>query len=585
MAKKVFLTLLVMLVLASGLGAKSNPWGDLKKIYFYYSINDHDQVRQNLHQVTGDTLSRLERSELAQKLTEMGDRYFGRNNLSLAEEFYHHALTVSPAAWPVYNRLETINRRNGRFLISMKTVWRQLVLVLGSFANTFVLFNNLVSVLFFATLLLFFVYMVFLSWKYFKLATNDILMNDDNQFLPKKLLLTAFMLCWPILLLSGWGIYPFLIAGFLWTYLTHDEKKTTLGILIPLIFFSLLLAGNRFLEKSAASPQFQLVQNVFSGRLYPEETYRSFDDELKVFQAFGYYEHHQPDIALEILDTVKGHFRNPLKFNLLGSINYQAANLESSIRNFREALNLNEHDDTTLKNFALALLRKNDPKQFDSYAARYPKLVELKRGLEGLSPLVLSDRFLWRRCFNFAQPQFSFWNMTKIVVLEWLKIPLIFYILLMFLYIILLHRFFKFFGNSTYCTKCSRIIKKSSIEQQYILCDECYQLFLIKDPIFREAKAIKEREIKKALRLKYLVYLLVSLLVPGFFLNYRERSRLFIALVWPFFVLLGIFVVNSLTFAGFFSLKPIFLNLTGMAALILYGLANLLIFRGEDNGF
>ena len=38
-----------------------------------------------------------------------------------------------------------------------------------------------------------------------------------------------------------------------------------------------------------------------------------------------------------------------------------------------------------------------------------------------------------------------------------------------------------------------------SIEQakSHALCDGCYQLFLIKDPIFLEAKILKEKEISR----------------------------------------------------------------------------------------
>ncbi len=140
-------------------------------------------------------------------------------------------------------------------------------------------------------------------------------------------------------------------------------------------------------------------------------------------------------------------------------------------------------------------------------------------------------------------------------------------------------------GQSTFCGKCSKIIKKAAFEQVHVLCDECYQLFLIKDPIFYEAKVIKEKEINRQWRRRFALQLAISLLIPGFYLNFREKTKLFVFLSGLFFLLGGYFVFTSLLFHRYFGTVPLFLNLMGMATFFWYLLVNIYAVSGDENGF
>jgi DNA-directed RNA polymerase subunit RPC12/RpoP len=145
-------------------------------------------------------------------------------------------------------------------------------------------------------------------------------------------------------------------------------------------------------------------------------------------------------------------------------------------------------------------------------------------------------------------------------------------LLAMAAYIFLLRRFVPSLGQSIFCSKCGKIIRKMSIEQaqSHALCEDCYQLFLIKDPIFLEAKLIKEKEINRQASLKHFLLLAVSLVVPGFILNFRDRGKIFASLFFLFSVVFGLFLVNRVNFRGVFGVAPMFLSLIGLVAVVLY---------------
>jgi hypothetical protein len=140
-------------------------------------------------------------------------------------------------------------------------------------------------------------------------------------------------------------------------------------------------------------------------------------------------------------------------------------------------------------------------------------------------------------------------------------------------------------GGSNYCSKCSKIIKEASVHKSQKLCDECYQLFMIKDVIFLEAKILKEKDLARKSRQKYIVRLILSLFIPGLNLYSKENNRLFINMATLFYFLLGLAVIGGLTFGKLFSTAPLILYLVGMLASIIYLITNLISILGDYDGF
>jgi tetratricopeptide (TPR) repeat protein len=586
MVKKLILLLIALTLPASFSWAAANPWGNLKKIYFFSVSGDVFEVKKNLAQLDAQALTAGEKNGLQQKLNELGDRYYQKKDYSLAAAFYQKILSISPQnAWPIYNKLEKINKEKGKLFWNLKNVGRQLWLIGHDFNSSFLLLNTLFNVLFFSSLFLFYVTSAVMFSKYFKLAANDFILGADSRFLLKKLILLLILLLWPMAVLGGWGFYPFLFCGFLWFYFKHDERVKIKRIIGMILFFTLLNSFNLYLEKSLKSPGFQMVKKIFAGQLFSETTYNHFDNELKVMQAYAYYSQHRPDMALDVLQATGSNYKSTLKFNLLGDIYFEKENFTQSIQFYRQSLNLDDQNKVTLKNFTLALLKNNDPELFKFYSKNYPEIQVYKDKVLALQQAKLPERILWKRLLNFSWQDFHIWNLLSNVIVEFLKFPLLLAILIMAIYISLLKKFSPALGHSTFCNKCATIIKKMSIEKAHTLCDDCYQLFLIKDSIFLEAKILKEKEINRQLKFKYLIAMIFSLFIPGFYLNLKNRSNFFTYSFWIFFNIFAFSLFTALTFKNCFGTVPMFVNMIGILAVILYLAINAYSLRSDDNGF
>ncbi|MBN2346202.1 MAG: hypothetical protein JXO51_07400 [Candidatus Aminicenantes bacterium] len=587
MGKKVVLAIAGLAMLASFSPATANPWGDLKKIYFYEASGNEGEVKKCLERLDAQALPPQEKSAIAKDLSQLGDRFLRKKEFSLAELFYLKALRISPRdAWPAYNNLEAISRRRGNPFWRFTNVWRQFSLLTRSFSGSYLLLMVLFGVLMFSGLLLFFLVAAALGIRYFKLAAHDFILGGVGRFGIARLLLLLLLLLWPLLVAGGWGFYPFLLCGLLWNYFSHDERVNVKRIQVVLLVLAFLYGLGQYLESSLQSPGFQVVKKLADGHLFPESTWSHFDNEMKVMQAYAYFHRNHSNTALDILQATGASHVSTLKSNLLGSIYYEKGNIPQSIQYFRQSLSMDNRDPLTLKNFTMALLKNNDPERFLFYSKNYPVIQELKDKVTALQKDSPSEKILWERLVNYSWRRFHFWNFLKIAAGEFVRLPVLLAILVMAAYASLLKRLFPFLGQSVFCSKCAKIIKKISIEQtrSHALCDGCYQLFLIKDPIFLEAKLLKEREIGRQFRLKNSLLLFASLLVPGFVLNFKNKSKLFSPLFFLFFTVFGLFLFGTLNFKGVFGAAPMFLNLVGLTAALLYLAINLYALKGDQDG-
>jgi len=586
MAKKTIFLLIGMVLVSATAPAAVNPWSNLKKIHLYDSGANIAAVKENLAQLDVQALSTAEKIDLLQELNELGDRHFQKKNYSLAEAFYQKILLLSPEdSWPLYNKLEKIRSRQGHRLWNFKYSGRQFGLVIRDFSSTFMIFNIFFNVLSFSSLLLFFLTVIVLFLKYFKLVTHDFILSGNSIFRNKKLVYLLILLLWPLLFLGGWGYYPFLFCGLMWFYFDHDERSNIKRIIVIILITTLTSSISNYLEKSLQSPGFQTIKNIYAGHLYPEPVYSRFDNETKVMQAYAYYSQHQKDTALDILQSTGNNFNSILKLNLLGNIYLEKDNITQSIQFYRQSLSQDNQNQVTLQNFTLALLENDNPDSFDFYSKSYPEIQKYKGKVKVPLTSRLPDEFLWKRLLSFSSNNFNVLNFLSHITVEFLKFPILLACLFMFVYVSLLKKLLPDLGQSTFCNKCSKIIKKKSLEQAHALCEDCYQLFLIKDPIFLEAKIIKEREIHRKSKFKYSMSLIVSLFIPGFFLNFKNKSNVFTVTFLVFSNCFGLYLFSALAFKGFVGSVPMFINFIGMVALILYVAINTYSLSGEDHGF
>ena len=338
MSKKTLACAAGLLLLLSCSLAAASPWGCLKKIYFYEASGNLGEVRRNLEQLDSQALPPGEKIDLLNKLSDLGDRYYQRNNDSLAEAFYRQTLKISPLdAWPAYNKLEKISRRRGGLLWNFTGVGKQFALLTRSFSSAILLLDGFFSVVMFSGLLLFFMFAAALAIRYFKLAAHDFILEGQSRFSLLKLLLLLLLLLWPLLVTGGWAIYPFLLCGFLWNYFNHDERVNIKRIQVLLLLLAFFYGLGQYLEKSMQSPGFQTIQQVYSGQLFPASAYGRFDNELKVMQAYAYYHSDQSDTAMDILLETGSAYASTLKYNLLGNIHFEKGNIPQSIQFYQQS--------------------------------------------------------------------------------------------------------------------------------------------------------------------------------------------------------------------------------------------------------
>jgi tetratricopeptide (TPR) repeat protein len=566
---------------------REDPWGNLKKISFYNSIQDDQTVLTHLQLIDFEGLNRADQEEIASRLIRFGDYYFTKGKYSQAEAFYRKVLTVSPrdAHWTIYNKLEKIHRVNGHFFISLKNLASQFLLVLKNFNVSFLLLNHVLNLLFFSGLFTFLVFSLILFIKYFKLTGNDLLTGPDGGVSTKKIITVTVLLLWPVIFLSGWMIYPFLVVGFLWFYLNENERKAVKYMAVVIAVLTVLYSLNLVMEKNLQTNTFKRAQKVYDGALFDKDIYDTFDDELKIAQAFSYYENGKLDTALDILNSTGDSFKNTQKYDLIGNIYYRHGEIAQSIKYYSESLQLDDDNNVALNNFTLALLKDNQPEVFKSYAQRYPQIETLRAKTVNIIDIKLNQGVLWKRLLNPTTGTFKPASLFKDVLGGLFKLPVVYYMLILMGYVLGLKKIAPTLGESTYCSKCAKIIKEASIHKSYKLCDECYQLFSIKDVIFLEAKILKEKELKKSFRSRYIFSLLFSMLIPGLNFNNRGNNRLFLLFSMSFYFLFGFAVVGVINFYRSFSYAPLFLNLIGVAAFGLFLLVNIFSVLGEEDGF
>jgi DNA-directed RNA polymerase subunit RPC12/RpoP len=301
--------------------------------------------------------------------------------------------------------------------------------------------------------------------------------------------------------------------------------------------------------------------------------------------------------TMEILNSVDEDRYREMKEVLLGNLYYKKyihssgidkIALDKSIEHYLKVLKEDKDNKVAVNNLAIALIRtvhdKDMEKVYASYAQRYPDLDDMKYSILKLKVPVLDENYLWKCLLMQPDDSFNPLNLIKHTLIKFISYPFMYFLLVFFLYAKFIKKLFRLLGTSTKCSKCSKIINKKNIHKSYNLCNDCHQLFLIKDVIFLEAKLLKEKEIKKKNLRLFMKIILSSIFIPGLNLNFKQKNNLFVVLS----VFLYFFLIFGLTgFLGFKSLGlsvPYIFNISGIIAAILYFVINIFSIKGEDYG-
>jgi len=533
-------------------------------------------------------LSGLTRSELREalkKLEKAGNRFAEEGKLKEALTVYGKVRDNSFDYWQIYNKIENIKRKQGSKLFGLKNFLKQCVSLLKESRSFFLLSGLFFSSAFMASLFVFYLFSLLVFVRYFRILSNDAFSVGNEGFSLKKIVLFSVMLLWPLLFFSGWMIFPYIIAGLFWGYMSRYEKQAAIVIMAIVLVVSLFYGFKVSLDDTRHSDEYATVREVHSGKLFSKADYSKFDNELKVYLAYSFYEKGDYNSALDILLSMGEDYKNILKFNLLGNIYYKSGNFSESIQYFKNALEMDENDVTALHNFTLVLAMQKNRKVFDSYAARFPEIEKYKDNIHKLKEIRYHSGLLKRRAMNGSDESFSLFGFILSILKEFVQVPALYFSLMFFLYIYFIDFIFPYLGESTRCSKCSKIIKESATDASNNYCSECYQLFMIKDVIFLEAKVAKEKKIRKRDIRRGIVVGALSLVFPGINLAVKEKYYSFIILLMLFYTSLFFSLAGKSLFAKLFTTTPILFYISMIFTALFYLCINLYSVKGDSDGF
>lgn len=556
----------------------------IRKVNLYHSQEQTEAMIRQLEQLDTSADTHARKRFIARILEGYGDHYRLEGKPDLAERFFRQALRVNASEWKLFNKLNELQVQEHRIRLHLPSAFRQVPQLLQNFHPAYLLLNRILNSLFVAVCWVFMVLAVMLLFKYFPLAQTDLFRDGEWRINWIQSVAVILLLVWPLLVGPGWGALAFLILGFLWVYLERPEKRSILAGLLVFAVVILLAAFQLVLDRSVESREFSTTLKVFSGQSLDAKEVAGLDPQLVVMRAFNEYEAGNLEKALELLESSGEEFRGKLKYQLLAGIQYRFGNIKECIANLRVALQLDDKDPVSLNNFTLALLENGNRRLLDSYIQRYAQIKELKAQYLQLKQPMPDPLFLWRRLFSQGRPQVSIAAFLKNWGNAVVEFPAAWSLLLFFLYLFLIPKVFSGIGKSIRCSKCGKHIDRTAVHRSYKLCNECYQLFMIKDVMFLEAKVIKEKELMRRRRSERALTLGLSLIVPGLNLIARSRLTAYILLATPMYFLLAFFWTSRHAFKETFAAVPLFMQLVGVAAILAYILINLVAVKGEEDG-
>lgn len=582
--KKISVLLLFFLMVIPFYSKENTKLKEIEKIIYIFNSGDYENTVDLIKNFDFENVYGKNKKLILIKLKLIGDTFTKRKKFKYAKSVYDAIKDNSNDYWQLGNSLQKYNKLKDGGGYSLRIILSQLTQISKNFDAKFLTINTLFGSIFFAGILLFFASTVFIFIKKFKLAAYDIFIDANGDLNKTKVIMVFLTLFWPILILSGWSVYPFLFAGFCWIYMSVSEKRLVIIQISLVIIVSFVFSFRNFIDNSFLSRDFKIAKIISLGKLYEKNEYSRFDNDLKVLQAFAYFKNGDVERSLDILLSTGENYINILKFNLMGDIYFRSNNFKRSIKYLKSALEINEKNKTALYNFAMVLSSQNNIKVYESYAKRYPVLIKLKEKIGEIKDPVIGSDYLWNRLLKRSGNNGGFLKIFAATFNEFIKLPILYFSIVFFIYIFLIIKLFPNAGNNKYCKKCNKIIDKSEARKSNNYCEQCYQLFQLKDIVFMEAKLSREKDLKKKMILRKGKLFITSLFIPGIILIEKGKDVVFSILSFLYFFCL-IFSLSSIyIFKKIYGLYPIYLNLFMILSTILYLSINLYSLKGDDNG-
>lgn len=358
-----------------------------------------------------------------------------------------------------------------------------------------------------------------------------------------SLLTVLFFALLPTVLFLGVFYVPFLLAGLLLTYLSQGERRLAGGLFLLLFLATGLSLYISSKNRLAQDPLSRMVFEV-SSELAPPDRIRDAEhlfaknkDPLlgMTLGLFHYREKHLFE-AKEILEKVPLHplFNRDL-YTQLGNINYQMGFFRDSEEYYRKGLSVSPNDPVILYNLGVLLNKLGQYELAQNYFLRSPLTSSSDDSREILTPSPL-----------LPSPLSFYPNPIK---LSDLLSPLPTALLLWLLGALFSLIATRFRSLSVSCSTCLKPVSRRTpglAQEEY--CEECFNLFVVRDPLLGEMRKVRYNEIESGSQRRSKGWLSVSLLFPGFFFLSLKRPLFYILFSLPFLfsLLLPLFLRKAL---------------------------------------
>ncbi len=448
---------------------------------------------------------------------------------------------VFPEEWRLYNIAVKVYIKS----FSLKKIFQYVFLSQYYFYKengSLLLFNILKSIIIALWLtLVFFTFYYSIKFSAPFLADINILAEGEDRSTLMKIFVFFIFLLLPAFTLIGIFYFPFILMALVYPYLKIQERKIT-NILIAsfIIAFlaSIILSG---FENSYNYNTYALVKKINSGYYLKKD----FDEALQLWKKrkdpligavllkryyLDGYIVEAKKIAEELPSSGK-YFE--YKNFMLGNIYYKLGLFSEAENSYKKVLANDPSSEATNYNVAVLLNRLNEFDKADNF-------------------MKVSRDFAKKHKLNFDKlysiayyPKDSVFNLIKFEKPERLLInPFLFGILIYFILRFVI-QFFNNIGRSGRCSICGKVVKSRSITEKVEYCDECFNLFVIKDPMLSETRKIRYEEIESQKQKMFFLYSILSLFIPGFVLLELDRKKLFIVLYFLFTFLTSFFILSS----------------------------------------
>lgn len=524
-------------------------------------------------------------SRYSDRLIAIGRELLIQEQKESAYALFEKVLHLDPTEWRAVSYL---NQYRDEGELKVKQLLGQLKRMMRSFEPSVILITQVNEALLWAVMFTLLAFAVWLIRHYLPLATHDMIHNDKGFVDKGKLAIWLLLLLWPVFLFAGWFLLVMVVIAALWFYTDKTERKVLTVLLAVLAFMTLLNSVNQFLLHQLQDASFIQTKKIIEGNLleYDGDSVEK-NHRAKLLLAYNNFHSGNLEEGMEWLNAVDEAQLQSLRKNLYGYAFLINKDYVNAINSFSEVLTNDASNQTALYNLTLALLENNDEKSYEAYSNRFSKLTQYKEKVGRAKLPPITQRFLWSLFISAGKgaKEATELYVVKSTMKSLFRMPILYFFLIIILYIKFLPVLFHNIGKSTHCAKCQKAINKPNTSRAVNVCNDCYQLFLIKDSMMSEAKTFKEAEINRENRRKNMLLLLFSFLSPGFFLHMRGQHRLFAFLNFFYFLFLIIAFAAWHPLAQYYGAVPLFAKAFAILTAAIYIIANSMIFQGDEYGF